>query len=205
MGRVSHLHTPLVSQNRLKRKINPGKHDVYWEFRMYVSFVVCETCAIFLFYLKLSWWRNLGSDCFGTNFTDLKIMQSSHWINYLLIILPEKSFCFLTGNLNNIWRLNNICAHFITNPNTHYFFPCIMNSFWILFSEYPNVVQEFYSAILLFKLVVRISMGQCDVFVSEWCYILVVWNCEHERWEMTSYQPCEVKVCTTIFNFKFWM
>lgn len=85
------------------------------------------------------------------------------------------------------------------------FFPCIMNSFWILFSEYPNVVQEFYSAILLFKLVVRISMGQCDVFVSEWCYILVVWNCEHERWEMTSYQPCEVKVCTTILNFKFWM
>lgn len=116
-----------------------------------------------------------------------------------------KIICFLTGNLNNIWSLNNICAHFITNPNTHYFFPCIMNSFWILFSEYPDVVQEFYSAILLFKLVVRISMVQCDVFVSEWCYILVVWNCEHERWEMTSYQPCEVKVCTTILNFKFWM
>lgn len=129
MGRVSHLHTPLVSQNRLKRKINPGKHDVYWEFRMYVSFVVCETCAIFFFYLKSSWWRTLGSDCCGTNFTDLRIKQSSHWINYLLIIMPEKSFCFLTGNLNNIWRLNNICAHFITNPNTQYFFPVSWTGF----------------------------------------------------------------------------
>lgn len=34
-----------------------------------------------------------------------------------------KIICFLTGNLNNIWSLNNIRAHFITNPNTHYFFP----------------------------------------------------------------------------------
>lgn len=34
-----------------------------------------------------------------------------------------KIICFLTGNLNNIWRLNNMCAHFITNPNTQYFFP----------------------------------------------------------------------------------
>lgn len=95
MGRVSHLHTPLVSQNRLKRKINPGKHDVYWEFRMYVSFVVCETCAIFFFYLKLSWWRTLGSGCFGTNFTDLKIRQSFNfikWIMYLSLCLENHLF-----------------------------------------------------------------------------------------------------------------
>lgn len=160
------------------------------QFFFLFKIVMVTNFRVWLFWNKFYWFKDYAKFSLNKLFT-----YHYAW----------KIICFLTGNLNNIWSLNNIRAHFITNPKTHYFFPCIMNSFLILFSEYPNVVQEFYSAILLFKLVVRISMGQCDVFVSEWCYILVVWNCEHERWEMTSYQPCEVKVCTTIFNFKFWM
>lgn len=123
MGRVSHLHTPLVSQNRLKRKINPGKHDVYWEFRMYVSFVVCETCAIF-FLFKIVMVTNFRVWLFWNKFYWFKDKAKFSSLNKLFTYhYAWKINCFLTGNLNNIWSLNNICAHFITNPNTHYFFP----------------------------------------------------------------------------------
>lgn len=54
-----------------------------------------------------------------------------------------KIICFLTGNLNNIWRLNNICAHFITNPNTHYFFPVSWTVFEYCLASTPMLCKNF--------------------------------------------------------------
>lgn len=54
-----------------------------------------------------------------------------------------KISCFLTGNLNNIWSLNNICAHFITNPNTHYFFPVSWTVFEYCLASTPMLCKNF--------------------------------------------------------------
>lgn len=54
-----------------------------------------------------------------------------------------KIICFLTGNLNNIWSLNNIRAHFITNPNTHYFFPVSWTVFEYCLASTPMLCKNF--------------------------------------------------------------
>lgn len=140
---MSHLHTPLVSQNRLKRKISPGKHDVYWEFRMYVSFVVCETCAIFFYLFKIVMVTNFRVWLFWNKFYWFKDYAKFSLNKLFTYHYAWKIICFLTGNLNNIWRLNNICAHFITNPNTHYFFPVSWTVFEYCLASTPMLCKNF--------------------------------------------------------------
>lgn len=54
-----------------------------------------------------------------------------------------KIICFLTGNLNNVWSLNNIRAHFITNPQTHYFFPVSWTVFEYCLASTPMLCKNF--------------------------------------------------------------